>query len=332
MCVSGKEITVEVLENKPAMEAALQARNPEEAPTLDGGDVPGDHCGAAGLDSALFAHLKRNWNWFNHVSDSDIDGLHTPVVNDHLPQAKKGGRKVTFGQPSKTAKLITGETLSPKNFVPKKSQKPEVAQSEPGVKKRSGRKNQTRKVPLPKASRKKPYYDNVDLEALTLMSKLRVEWTAPEDNILLLCKVASSYLSPQSRNQCITMQTWRNLLHRVISSAKNKTSRAVQRRIVYMMKNPSTARSVALCLEEIKQDPKINKVFGNLLTNLKSKEESPEVIETTMNEKFSELVDILQGRFQNMRSNSIAYEKPLIPDTIEELRLVATVCVYVFRK
>ncbi|XP_034239860.1 general transcription factor 3C polypeptide 1 [Thrips palmi] len=319
MCVSGKEITVEVLENKPAMEAALQARTPEEAAFLDGGDVPGDHCGAAGLDSALFSHLKRNWNWFNHVSDSDIDGLHTPVVNDHLPLAKKSGKKVTFGQPSKTAKLITGETLSPKNFVAKKSQKPEAAKTVV-AKKRSSKQNQVRKVPLPKASRKKPYYDDIDLEALALMSKLRVEWTAPEDNILLLCKVASSYLSPQARNQCITMQTWRNLLHRVIDSSKNKTSRAVQRRIVYMMKNPSTARSVSLCLEEIKQDPKINKVYGNLLNNLKSQEESPEVIEQTMNDKFSELVDILQGRFQNMRSNSVAYEKALIPDTVEELR------------
>lgn len=320
MCVSGKEITVEVLENKPAMEAALQARTPEEAAFLDSGDVPGDHSGAAGLDSALFAHLKRNWNWFNHVSDSDIDGLHTPVVNDHLPHGKKGGKKVTFGHPAKAPKLLTGETLSPKNFVAKKSQKPEASKTVVEGKKRSSRKNQIRKVPLPRASRKKPYYDDVDLEALTLMSKLRVEWTAPEDNVLLLCKVASSYLSPHARSQCITMQTWRNLLHETISTSKNKTSRAVQRRIVYMMKNPSTARSVALCLEEIKQDPKINKVYGNLLTKLKSQDKSPEVIEKTMNEKFAELVDILQGRFQNMRSNSVAYEKALIPDTIEELR------------
>ena len=30
----------------------------EEARDLDNGEVPGDHLGAAGFDSAFFAHLK----------------------------------------------------------------------------------------------------------------------------------------------------------------------------------------------------------------------------------------------------------------------------------
>lgn len=322
MCVSGKEITLETLENKPAMEAALQPRNSEEAPLLDSGDVPGDHCGAAGLDSALFAHLKRNWNWFNHVADSDIDGATTPVVNDHLPQSKKG-RKVTLGLPVRKQKHLSGETISPKHFAPIESaiQEPEsTPKSALKSKKRSSRPTQVRKVPLPKVPKRKPYYDSTDLEALTNMSKLRVEWTAPEDNVLLLFKVASSYLSPNVRNQLVSMQAWRDLLHRLVHGAKNKTSRAVQRRILYMMKNPSTARSVSLCLEEIKQDPKINKEFGNLHSNLKAQGLSATKIENVMNEKFAKLVEILQGRFQNMRSNSVSFEKALIPDSIEKLR------------
>jgi hypothetical protein len=36
-------------------------RTAEEAPELDIGILPGDQSGAAGMDSALFAHLKRNW-------------------------------------------------------------------------------------------------------------------------------------------------------------------------------------------------------------------------------------------------------------------------------
>lgn len=321
MCVSGKEITLEVLENKGAMVAAQHPRGPNEAPELDSGEVPGDHLGAAGLDSALFAHLKRNWNWFNHVSDSDIDGVHTPVVNDHLPQAKKKQKKVTIGVPHNFQKQLAEETLSPKTFSATAKSRPDYSVAKPvEQKKRSSRKTQIRKVPFPKASKRKPYYDEADLEALTLMSKLRVEWTAPEDNILLLCKVASTYLSPPSRNQVISMTTWRDLLHRLIDGSKNKTSRACQRRILYMMKNPSTARSVSLCLEEIKQDTKINKEFGNLINKLKAQEKNAKVIENTLSSKFAELVDILQGRFQNMRSNSIAFEKALIPDTVEELR------------
>ena len=323
MCVSGKEITLEVLENKPAMEAALHPRSPDEATFLDSGDVPGDHCGAAGLDSALFAHLKRNWNWFNQVSDSDIDGTSSPVVNAHLPQVKKGLKGTVCNVASKNHKQLVGETLSPKSFAPPKPINPDVATPPaPSKKRRNNRKDRVRKMPMPRPSRRKPYYDDVDLEALTLMTKLRGEWTAPEDNILLLCKVASAYLSPNPRQQSISMQTWRDLLHSTVDCSRNKTARAAQRRINYMMKNPSTARSVSLCLEEIKQDPKINRQFGNLMSTLKKRNESPEVIDKAMKEKFAELVDILQGRFQNMRSHPVAFEKMLIPDTIEELRFV----------
>ena len=37
---------------------AVRPRLADEAPSLDDGHVPGDHLGAAGFDSALFAHLK----------------------------------------------------------------------------------------------------------------------------------------------------------------------------------------------------------------------------------------------------------------------------------
>jgi hypothetical protein len=47
-----------------------------------------------------------------------------------------------------------------------------------------------------------------------------------------------------------------------VQASQNKTSRACQRRILYMMKNPATAHSVALHLEDIRQDPHIIKQFG----------------------------------------------------------------------
>jgi hypothetical protein len=62
VCQEGKEIILETLENKPAMQYACQVRTAEEVLLHDDGSVPGDQLGAAGLDSAFFAHLKRNWN------------------------------------------------------------------------------------------------------------------------------------------------------------------------------------------------------------------------------------------------------------------------------
>lgn len=58
--VAGQSITLEMLKKKPAMIEAVRTREPHEAPLLDNGEVPGDHLGAAGFDSAFFAHLKVN--------------------------------------------------------------------------------------------------------------------------------------------------------------------------------------------------------------------------------------------------------------------------------
>lgn len=58
--MAGQCITLEMLRKKPAMIEALRVRESFEAPQMDNGEVPGDHLGAAGFDSAFFAHLKVN--------------------------------------------------------------------------------------------------------------------------------------------------------------------------------------------------------------------------------------------------------------------------------
>jgi general transcription factor 3C polypeptide 1 len=63
--VEGKDILLEDLSRKIEMIQALKVKQPEEAEKYDSGFVPGDRKGAAGIDSAFFPHLKRNWNWVN---------------------------------------------------------------------------------------------------------------------------------------------------------------------------------------------------------------------------------------------------------------------------
>lgn len=53
--MDGKEVVVEGVQTKPEMLEAVEARNVEEAPAQDTGYMPGDHLGAAGFDSAMFA-------------------------------------------------------------------------------------------------------------------------------------------------------------------------------------------------------------------------------------------------------------------------------------
>lgn len=63
LAVHGKDILLEDLSKKTAMIEAIVARTPKQTAEMDTGAVPGDRKGAAGIDSAFFAHLKRNWNW-----------------------------------------------------------------------------------------------------------------------------------------------------------------------------------------------------------------------------------------------------------------------------
>ena len=90
-----QEITLEVMERKPAMIASLSPKTAEDAPLHDDGSIPGDGLGqshyhhyhyhyyhlplgAAGLDSSIFAHLKRNWTWNNSANYRKGDKLASP--------------------------------------------------------------------------------------------------------------------------------------------------------------------------------------------------------------------------------------------------------------
>lgn len=70
--VEGKDILLEDLSKKIEMIQALKVKQPEEAVKCDTGFVPGDRKGAAGIDSAFFPHLKRNWNWISADQKSII--------------------------------------------------------------------------------------------------------------------------------------------------------------------------------------------------------------------------------------------------------------------
>ncbi|XP_042863797.1 general transcription factor 3C polypeptide 1-like [Penaeus japonicus] len=300
-CMQGKKITIQILDRKPQIIDSLTPRSTHEAPARDNGSIPGDGRGAGGLDSAMFAHLKRNWS-----SNSGHSASARPSAL--LPPNTEGGEKATYeGTISYTQYLMNtthpssdntspkprlaglrnvklsvykprmgtdGKTLEiPVGMVPRtprgrKRKREETSAPEaetPALKlKRSGRHGKSnrpasyqRELKMRKKSPKKPYYDEEDRAALRRMNKLRVDWSSAEDSFLLLCKVASCFLFPNIRSQMITFSLVRDMLHERFPESLNKTSRACQRRINYIMKNPTTEDNVAIFLEEVRQDPGI---------------------------------------------------------------------------
>ncbi|XP_071552525.1 general transcription factor 3C polypeptide 1 isoform X1 [Panulirus ornatus] len=351
-CMQGKKITIQILDRKPQIIESLIARSTYEAPARDNGSIPGDGRGAGGLDSAMFAHLKRNWS-----SSSGHSAAARPSAL--LPPSTDAGERATYeGSVSYTQYLMntthpSSDTLSPKHrlaglrnvklsvykprmgtdgktlevpvgLVPRTSRgrkrkrggsqssdsdSPLVRPARSHGQKHNRPASYQRELKMRKKSPKKPYYDEEDRAALRRMNKLRVDWSSAEDSFLLLCKVASCFLFPNIRSQMITFSLVRDLLHERFPEARNKTSRACQRRINYIMKNPTTEDNVAIFLEEVRQDASIVAEFkGPRLPRNKKN------IENVYAKMFRHLMSRLVIKFASSESRQC----PDLPDTVKE--------------
>ncbi|XP_063842783.1 general transcription factor 3C polypeptide 1-like isoform X2 [Scylla paramamosain] len=351
-CMQGKKITIQILDRKPQILETLTPRSTWEAPFRDNGTIPGDGRGAGGLDSAMFAHLKRNWS-----SSSGQSATTRPSAI--LPPPSLAGERASYeGAASYSQYLMNTtnpslDTLSPKHrlaglrnvklsvyrprlgpdgkgvevpvaSVPRQSRgrkrrqdasKSSVAETEPVSSARSqgtGKSNRAsyqRELKQRKKSPKKPYYDEEDRAALRRMNKLRVDWSSAEDSFLLLCKVASCFLFPNVRSQMITFSLVRDLMHERFPEARNKTSRACQRRINYIMKNATTEDNVSIFLEEVRQDASIVSEFQS--PKLPRNKDN---LENVYAKIFRQLMDRLVAKF----ASSDSRQCPDLPNTLDE--------------
>ena len=324
LALTGQEITLEVMERKPAMVASLAPRTAENAPSHDDGSIPGDGLGAAGLDSSIFAHLKRNWTWNNSANYRKGDKLTAPPFIMSGPTSRNkcvtvqttlGKTKITMTKQQNVKKSTKGQKRKRANSECNKAPKENTDSKEVTVKFKSRRPSVFTRVVGRKKSRteRKPYYDEKDKAALRLMRKLRVDWSGGEDSFLLLCKVAGSYLCMTARYQMVPYTAVRDLLHEHFPESKNKTSRACQRRLNYMLKNQSTADNVALFLEDVKQDQNIVSRFNIPQPGVMSKPNN----EARLERDFKPLVEILMLKYKDDAKK--ASNRPQLPSTKSEI-------------
>lgn len=164
-------------------------------------------------------------------------------------------------------------------------------------------------------------YNDVDKQALRQMTKLRVDWSPEEDNLILFCKVAMLYLCPNPRKQGIPTCCVRDILQWVLKS-NDKTSRACQRRIVYMMKKPAIASNVHMCLLEVQHHPEITRAYPKDLYELMRLKFAPEDgFLRAMRIIFVDLVAMLRKYFVTLtKSRFEATKHTMIPDTVAEFK------------
>ena len=107
----------------------------------------------------------------------------------------------------------------------------------------------------------------------------------------------------------------RDVLHdKLPHVSRNKTSRACQRRINYMIKNPTTLSNVNLFLAEVKQDVIVINKFPIPERGEISRDEN----DKRMKRDFPPLLDILVEKFKRKFTSEGDLEK--IPEDLDELK------------
>uniref|UniRef100_A0A182P3V1 Uncharacterized protein n=1 Tax=Anopheles epiroticus TaxID=199890 RepID=A0A182P3V1_9DIPT len=332
----GREVQVQQLNAKPALVQALSVQTIESAPLNDQPDqLPrGDGKGAAGYDSALFVHLKTNWHKL-------VNNSYSRRLDKHRLQYVQRAIKL---KQKKIKQCGNGASTSASMAQPTRSTMPVV------VTRKLNRKSRIKKriiVPRKQTARLwRESYDEVDKRALKLMSNLRVKWSPVEDQILVMCRVAQLYLYASLTVSCpVNSSTFRDVLHWANARSASKTSRACQRRVLYMVKNvPGVADMIRTCLEEAKQNPVINERFGpGFVRKLRKRYKDSEEYMIAARIHFVQLVHLIKQFCSNLirnidsahaqtkpraardRKNVPHRSYPRIPGTIEELRRKYTI-------
>lgn len=267
-------------------------------------------CFNCSIDTRLSVHNPRNWSYTPKLKQHvKVDGkpnkrlqrLTTGITEPSLittsavPCSKtneplKPSESSKPNEPPKPSILITVINLDP---VPQKANAPDNTPGNGNGKRRRAKTNQDKSGPA--AKRVRHDYDAIDRKAMELMKKQRCDWSREEDSFLLMCRVASAMLDPTCPSFiCVNRGVVRDELHRYLPHLSfDKTSKACQRRVMYMLKNPATKAHILDWVAECKQD------IG--LTSVK-KPEQPKTHTQIWNETFLTLLHKLLRKFETNRS------------------------------
>ncbi|CAG0895352.1 unnamed protein product [Cyprideis torosa] len=311
---------------KPELIPTLEQVIIEEAERRDDGVTPGDKRGAGGLDTSLYAHLLRSWAPYRAKTKSEKEaGVAEGVIS--------GGKRLRV-----PVRLVKEDSTRLRR---RRKRSPEPAASEPKKKKAKiqidrvavavagggqevvGRKSRRRRIPKPALEKKLKgpklvAYDDIDKACLRRLKTKRSHWTQEEDDILMilflglqLLHLNAAPIVPRALMECAVM---RDVLHKWEPKSNDKTSRAVQRRILYIVKkNPSIKEGLQIHMERFRQDPYIRERYlrGEIAKDVKT-------FRSGIQERLPCLFEDIRSRiWRAPEATSIISE---LPDSVEALQ------------
>lgn len=214
----------------------LKAVEFDEAPLHDTAYQPGDGLGAAGLSTNLFAHTFRNWSWSIHTSN------------------KLSVKNVRTGR---TAGAVQRGANKYVRIMSRKSRHPQTTSN---VKRISASLSSSNNKRLKKTAPR----DAIDRDALKNMRTLRVSWSKAEDDLLMIGKAASAYVSaPVPALGLLTIgKSCRDAIRHSLGIF-NKTTQACCRRLQFLVRQKRHIPQVPTWLHTLQTDEYLHKKYGD---------------------------------------------------------------------
>ncbi|XP_018568192.1 general transcription factor 3C polypeptide 1 [Anoplophora glabripennis] len=307
----GQLVTIFDPQSRPELIKALKSKTPEEALKDDNGEIPGDKRGASGFDSSLWSHIMKNWFWAPNQKNAGnkpalSPGLRKEKLEMVLPKNLSYNELNTIGQ---TNKIYLHKTKEGKETKPKLRKYVHVP-----LKPSKTVQKITRRIPFRAKFAKRQYTDPLDKVILKRIGvNVRVKWNHKEDRVLLLSLAACIFLNPRfPRKQSVPYSVVRDVLHRLNPDSRNKTSKAVQRRMkIHLAPRHRYLEDNVLNLLELKPISEYFTTLVNNLTNEKSSHKSVKYTEAQLSTAYiilmsylvkhqQDIENILQGNLMNI--------------------------------
>ncbi|EDW88305.1 general transcription factor 3C polypeptide 1 isoform X1 [Drosophila yakuba] len=250
----------------------------KQAVELDNGTVPGDHLGAAGLSSHLFAHQFRHWSWVQRQNGGKS--------NAAREKAKRTVRKRA---------VITRLKIGPRLAV----RKARELSSGKTLKKSSGPR------------------DDIDRDALRNMRTLRVKWAPEEDRLLKMGRAVYMFIDAPTMTLalCDLAVVCRDLIRRWLGIC-NKTTQACVRRVQFMVKMKRDIPDVPSWIYAMQTQPQFNTVYNErFLSQLKRDYPNKTDFQNALMTHFALMMAKLQRMIA--KSQGSVSRQFLLPDSLD---------------
>ncbi|XP_044744636.1 uncharacterized protein LOC123306619 [Coccinella septempunctata] len=254
--MEGKSVTIVSPTSKSILLDSLKSKTPSEALANDNGQIPGDKRGAAGLDSSMWGHIKRNWLWSSKIPKSKATSDSNPASTRAANIASIKPVAIKYKELMSNSRKIFMTNNRNKKFP--------LAQCR--------QKQKHKIIHMPKKATPKPKKTEIDLKDKAIIKKVgrafRAKFNKNEDKMLYIFRAANYFLSKNKNIFKASRFLIRDLLHILCPESQDKTSGACARRLTKLERSDLNMKRLKEHVYELISLKDLSTHFAPIIFNL----------------------------------------------------------------